>query len=61
MSSMMSSSPISLDVTDDVTSVKHTFYGIICKILLGYDVKMRLFKIFRNFQNGRPFEVRVIF
>ena len=48
------------DVTDDVTSVKHTFSGKICNDLLEYDVKMNLSKIFRNFQNGRHFEVRVI-
>ena len=44
------------DVTDDVTSVKHTFSGRI-----GNDVKMNPSKIFRNFQNGRHFEVRAIF
>ena len=48
------------DVTDDVTSVKHYFSGIICNGLLGYDIKMSLSKIFRNFQNGRHFEVRAI-
>ena len=49
------------DVTDDIMSVKHTFSGINCNDLLGYDVKMNLSKIFRNFQNGRHFEVRAIF
>ena len=49
------------DVADDVTSVKHTFSEIICNDLLGYDVKMNLSKIFRNFRNGRHFEVRAIF
>ena len=49
------------DVTDDVTGVKHTFSGIICNDLSGYDVKMSLSEIFRNFQNGRHFEVRAIF
>ena len=49
------------DVTEDVTSVKHTLSVTICNDLLGYDVKMNLSKIFRNFQNGRHFEVRAIF
>ena len=49
------------DVTDDVISVKHTFSGIICNDLLGYDVKMSPSKIFRNFQYGRHFGVRPIF
>ena len=37
------------DVTNDVTSVEHTFSGIICNDLLGYDVKMNLeyFEIFK--------------
>ena len=54
-------STLRCDVTDDVISVKHTFSGIICNDLLGYDVKMNLSKIFRNFQNGRHFEVQAIF
>ena len=37
------------DVTDDITSVKHTFSRIICNDLLGYDVKMNLSKIFQKF------------
>ena len=49
------------DVTNDVTSVKHTFSGKICNYLYGYDVEMNLSKIFRNFQNGRDFDVRAIF
>ena len=49
------------DVTDDVTSVKNTFSEIICDDLFIYDVKMNLSKIFRNFQNGRYFEVQAVF
>ena len=38
------------DVADDVTSVKHTFSGIICNDLLGYDVKIELSKIIEIFE-----------
>ena len=48
------------DVTDDVISFKYTFL-IICNDLLEKDVKMNLSKPFRNFHNGRHFEVRTNF
>ena len=49
------------DVTDDVISVVNTFTGMICNVFFISDVKMNLTKIYRNFQNGRHFEVRASF
>ena len=49
------------DVINDVINIKSTFPGIISDDLSISDVKMNLSKIFRNFQNGRHFEVRAIF
>ena len=49
------------DVISDVINIKITFSGIISDDLSISDVKMNLSKIFRNFQNGRHFEVRAIF
>ena len=54
------------DVTDDVISVKHTFSGIICNDLLGYDVKMNLSKVFEIFKMaailrfGRSFKPELV-
>ena len=45
----------------DVINIKSTFSGIISDGLSISDAKMNLSKIFRNFQNGRHFEVRAIF
>ena len=49
------------DVTSDVINIKSTFLKLIVAGLSRYDVKMNLFKIFRNFQNGRHFDVRRTF
>ena len=49
------------DVISDVINIKNTFSGTISDGLSISDVKMNLSKIFRNFQNGRHFEVRAIF
>ena len=49
------------DVISDVINIKSTFSGTISDDLSISDVKMNLSKIFRNFQNGRHFEVRAIF
>ena len=45
----------------DVINIKGTFSGIISDDLSICDVKINLSKIFRNFQNGRHFEVQAIF
>ena len=49
------------DVTSYVIDIKSTFYGISSDHLSISDVKMNLFKIFWNFQNGRNFEVQTSF
>ena len=49
------------DVISDVINIKSTFSGTISDDLSISDVKINLSKIFRNFQNGRHFEVRAIF
>ena len=49
------------DVICDVINIKSTFSGRISDDLLISDAKMKLSKIFPNFQNGRHFEVRAIF
>ena len=50
-------------VTSSVISStpKVIFWGIMFDDLSIYDVKMNLYEIYRNFQNGRHFEVRAIF
>ena len=47
------------DVISDVMNIKNTFYLIMCDVLSISYVKMNLSQIFRNFQNGRHFEVHV--
>ena len=47
------------DVISDVMNIKNTFYVIMCYVLSISYVKMNLSQIFRNFQNGRHFEVKV--
>ena len=49
------------EVINDVINIKSTFSGIISDDLSISEVKMNLYKIFRNFQNGGHFEVRAIF
>ena len=49
------------DVISDVINIKSTFFGSISDGLSIFNVKMNLSKIFRNFQNGRHFEVRANF
>ena len=49
------------DVASDVINIKSIFGGLISDGLSISYVKMNLFKIFRNFQNGRHFEVRANF
>ena len=53
----------SLTVTSSLTSstLKGVFSGVISDDLSISDVKMSLSEIFRNFQNGHHFEVRVSF
>ena len=45
------------DVISDVINIKSIFLGLISDGLSISDVKMNLSKIFRNFQNGRHFDV----
>ena len=45
----------------DVINIKSTFLRLIADGLSIPNVKMNLSKIFRNFQNGRHFEVRTNF
>ena len=47
------------DVISDAMNIKNTFYVIMCDVLSISYVKMNLSQIFRNFQNGRHFEVQV--
>ena len=47
------------DVISDVMNIKNTYYVIMCDVLSISYVKMNLSQIFRNFQNGRHFEVHV--
>ena len=49
------------DVIDDVIIMKNTFYGIIWDDLFISEVKLKLCLIFKNFQNGRHFELATIF
>ena len=49
------------DVISAVMNTKNTFYAIICDVLSISDVKMNLFQIFQNVQNGRLFGVRARF
>ena len=49
------------DVISDVINIKSTFLGSISDGLSISNVKMNISKIFRNFQNGRQFEVRRTF
>ena len=49
------------DVTSDVINIKSTFFKLIVAGLFRSDVKMNLCRIFRNFQNGRHFDVRRTF
>ena len=49
------------DVTDDVISIENTLFRIICNDFFISDVKMNLPKIFRNFLNGRHFEVGAVY
>ena len=49
------------DVISDVINIKNYFFGSILDGLSISNVKMNLSKIFRNFQNGRHFEVRTRF
>ena len=49
------------DVIRDVINIKSTYLGLILDGLSISNVKMNLSKIFRNFQNGRNFEVRRTF
>ena len=50
-------------VTSSLTSstLKRVFVGVISAYLFISDVKLDISKIFRNFQNGRHFEVLAIF
>ena len=45
------------DIIDDVIIIKNTFLGIIWDDLFISEVKLKLFLIFPNFQNGRHFEL----
>ena len=49
------------DVISDVINIKSTFLGIISGDITISDVTINLYKIFRNFQNGRHFEVKANF
>ena len=49
------------DVVSDVINIKINFSGIISDDLSISIFKLNLSKIFRNFQNGRHFEVQAIF
>ena len=49
------------DVISDVINIKGTFSGIILNDLSISDIKMKLSKIFQNFQNGRHFDVKANF
>ena len=49
------------DVISDVINIRNNFSGIISDDLSISDAKINLSKIFRNFQNGRHFEVQAIF
>ena len=49
------------DVINDVINIKINFSGIISDGLSISDAKINLSRIFRNFQNGRHFEVQAIF
>ena len=49
------------DVISNVITIKMFFSGIISGDLSISDAKINLSKIFRNFQNGRHFEVQAIF
>ena len=49
------------DVISDVMNIKNTFYVIMCDVLSISCVKMNLCEIFRKFQNGCHFKVRVRF
>ena len=48
-------------VISEVINIERTFFMIISDSLSISDVKLNLSNIFRNFQNGRHFEVRVIY
>ena len=50
----------SCDIIDDVITTK-IFFGMIWDDLFKFGVKMKLCLIFRNFQNGRHFEVATNF
>ena len=49
------------DVISDVINIKINFSGTISDDPFISDAKINLSKIFRNFQNGRHFEVQAIF
>ena len=49
------------DVIDDVIVMKNTFFGIIWDDLFISEVKLKLCLIFRNFKNGRHFELATNF
>ena len=49
------------DVVSDVINIENTFSGIISDDLSIFVVKLNLSKIFRNFPNGRHFDVRANF
>ena len=49
------------DVIIEAMNIKNTFYVLICDVLSISYVKMKLSQIIKNLQNGRHFEVRVIF
>ena len=45
------------DVINDVINIKNIFFWLILDGLFISNIKMNLSKLFRNFQNGRHFEV----
>ena len=47
------------DVMDDVITTKNTFSCIIWDDLFISDIKLKLHVIFRHFQNGRHFDVKI--
>ena len=51
----------SCDVIDDVIIMKIPFFGIIWDNIFKSEVKLKLCLIFRNFQNGRHFELATNF
>ena len=48
-------------VIDDVIIMKNTFWGKTLDDIFKSEVLLKLYFIFQNFQNGRHFELTIIF